>query len=77
MMIMSPVSVVHEQMHERAGGQKQPRQPGQDVRAMLRKQEKRTDEGEGKEDHFGARPQCALVVPSCFRHGRLLSNRSR
>ena len=48
-MIMPAVPVMHEHVHERACRQEQPRQPGQDVRPVLGKEEKSADEGKGEE----------------------------
>jgi hypothetical protein len=42
---MATVPAMHEHVHEWACRHEQPRQPGQDVRPVLGKQEKSADEG--------------------------------
>jgi hypothetical protein len=71
-MIMATVPVMHEEVHERACREEQPRQPGQDMRPVLGKQKKSSDDGKGKERELHPWAPSALVVPSFFRHGRLL-----
>jgi hypothetical protein len=48
-MIMATVPAMHENVHERACRQEQPRQPGQDVGPVLGNQEKSADDGKGEE----------------------------
>src|SRR6266567_8811326 len=70
--MMGTVAVMHEHVHQWAGGQEQPRQPGQNMRPMLGKQKKSTDEGKGEEHELHSRAPSAFVVRGFFKHGRLL-----
>jgi len=70
-MIIATVPVMHEHVHEWACRQKQPRQPGQDVRPVLGNQEKSADDGKGEEHYFHLWAPSALVVSRFLRHSRL------
>jgi hypothetical protein len=73
-MMLASVPVMHEYVHEWAGREEEPRQPGQHVSPMLGNQEKSANQGKGEEHELHPWAQSALVVPTSFRHGRLLAH---
>ena len=70
--MMGPVAVMHENVHQWTGRQEQPRQPGQNMRPVLGKQKKGADYGKSKQHELHSRTASAFVVPSFSKHGRVL-----
>jgi hypothetical protein len=75
-MAMSTMPLMHEHMHQWTRRQEQPRQPGQDVRPVLRNQEKGADNDKCQERQLHARAPGTLVVSTLLRHCRFLVHAS-
>jgi hypothetical protein len=67
------VATVHEQMHQRAGGQEQPRQKWKDVSTMLCQQEKDANDSEKPEHQLGTRRPDIMVGFDRLGHGHCSS----
>jgi len=67
--MMSTVAVMHEHVHQRTGGQEQPRQEGKDVSAVLGQQEENADDSEEAEYELGTRCPNIKVGFDRFIHG--------
>jgi hypothetical protein len=63
------VATVHEQVHQRAGRQKQPRQERKNVSAVFGQQEKEANDGEEPEHQLGSRRPDILVELDRLGHG--------
>lgn len=66
------VTMVHEEVHDRAGQEEQEWQRVQHMRGMLGEEIIARDDGEPDEDEFGAARHLAAVMGLMIRHGVFL-----